>query len=286
MSHGAPEETVLADPAHPQTPLVAISDPGEVGRAEHTRADRFVIHVSNVFAWLFPILMIAICSQVVLRGMGNNQAWLDDAQWWLYGAAVLVGVAYAVTTNSHVRVDIFYDGFAPAKQRRTDIFGLAWLFLPFIIMCWDVTLDYAISSVIAREGSDSPNGLHRLYLLKVFMNLSFLLIAFATWSAYVRMLSRLTWPHWWKRLLFAFPAVWYAVQLAIWYAALGIVLAFADAENARTAGRHPFYDEIELLPGQEAKYTVILALFVTLAIIGVAYLLRDRSRDHDAAETV
>ena len=86
----------------------AIYDPGEVGRENHNRADRFVVGLSNIFAWLFPILMIAICAQVVLRQAGHNQAWLDDLQWWLYGAAVLVGVAYAVTTNSHVRVDIFY----------------------------------------------------------------------------------------------------------------------------------------------------------------------------------
>ena len=75
-----------------QTEVVAaISDPGEIGRADHNRGDRFVIRVSNLAAWLFPILMVAICAQVVLRQMGHNQAWLDDLQWWLYGAAVLMG---------------------------------------------------------------------------------------------------------------------------------------------------------------------------------------------------
>ena len=100
--------------------LIKLSDPGEVGRDEHTPADRVVVWFSNFFAWLFPILMIAICAQVVLRQMGNNQAWLDDLQWWLYGAAVLIGIAYAVTTNSHVRVDIFYDNYDARKKARTD----------------------------------------------------------------------------------------------------------------------------------------------------------------------
>jgi len=259
-------------------PIVSISDPGEVGRAEHNRGDRFVVHVSNFFAWLFPILMIAISSQVVLRGMGNNQAWLDDLQWWLYGAAVLIGIGYAVTTNSHVRVDIFYDGYPATKQRKIDVFALAWLFLPFIIMCWDVTLDYAISSVKASEGSDSPNGLHRLYLLKMFMNLSFLFIAVAIWSAYVRNLALITRPLWWRKLLYAFPAVAFVVNLIIYYSALGLVLYTTEAENARQATRHWFFDTFAIGP-EEMKYTIASALIVTIVIIAAAYVLRDKSED-------
>ncbi|MEM7488929.1 MAG: TRAP transporter small permease subunit [Pseudomonadota bacterium] len=273
MSH--PEETEHVEgPA--EAPIVAISDPGEVGRAEHIPGDRVIVQIANVFAWLFPILMVAICAQVVLRGMGNNQAWLDDAQWWVYGAAVLVGIAYAVTTNSHVRVDIFYDGFPKRKQRHIDIFGLAWLFLPFIILCWDTTLDYAISSVIADEGSDSPNGLHNLWVLKVFMNVSFLLIAAATWFAYTRYLAQITRPLWWKKLLFAFPAVAFVVNLVIYYTALGLVLLTTEAATAREATRHWFFDTFAIGP-EEMKFTVASALVVTAIIIAVAYARRDRA---------
>ena len=265
--------------------MVAISDPGEVGRATQTRGDRLIVQLGNLLAWLFPLLMIVIVAQVALRNFGRvgvgpgNQAWMDDLQWWLYGAAVLVGVGYAVTTNSHVRVDIFYDGFRPAKKRRYDLFGLAWLFLPFVILCWDITLTYALQSIASREGSSSPNGLHNLWLLKSFVNVAFLLIAAATWFAYCRLLARLTWPHWWKRLLFALPSVWFAVQLAIWYAAAGATILLTEAETLRDATRTAFFDEVELLPGQDAKITVLVALAVTLALIGLAYALRDRSKD-------
>ena len=274
-----PAETPQTAPAQSDEVIVAITDPGESGRELHNRGDRFIVNVSNVFAWLFPILVIAICSQVVLRGAGYNQAWLDDLQWWLYGAAVLIGVGYAVTTNSHVRVDIFYDNYPAPKQRKIDIFALAWLFLPFIILCWDTTLEYAISSVIAREGSDSPNGLHRLYLLKVFMNLSFLFIAAATWFAYVRMLSQLVRPLWWRKLFWAFPSVAFAVNLAIYYAALGIVLMTSEpGTTAREAVRHPFFGVLEIGP-EEMKWTVLSALIATVALIAVTYVLRDKSED-------
>ena len=158
------------------------------------------------------------------------------------------------------------------------MFGLAWLFLPFVILCWDVTLAYAIQSVASGEGSSSPNGLHGLYLLKVFVNLAFLLIAAATWFAYVRMLSRLTRPLWWRKLLYALPATAFAVNLVIYYAAFGLVLATAEpGTNARQVTRHWFFDEIELPLGQEMKITVMATLIVTALVIAAAYALRDRS---------
>jgi TRAP-type mannitol/chloroaromatic compound transport system permease small subunit len=272
-------QSIPSEPIDPEEPLVAISDPGEVGREHHSRGDRSIIHISNFFSWIYPILMIAICSQVVLRGLGHNQAWLDDMQWWLYGAAVLIGVGYAVTTNSHVRVDILYDNFAKPKQRKIDIFGLAWLFLPFIILCWDVTLSYAISSVVAGEGSDSPNGLHRLYLLKVFMNLSFVFIAAATWFAYVRYLGQLVKPLWWRKLFWAFPAVAFVVNLVIYYSALGwVMFTSEEAITARQATRHWFFDTFDIGP-EEMKFTVASALIVTVIIIAIAYVLRDKSEE-------
>ncbi len=264
--------------SEPQEVVVALYDPGEIGRAEHNRGDRFVVGVSNVVAWLFPILMVAICSQVVLRASGMNQAWLDDLQWWLYGIAVLTGVAYAVTTNSHVRVDIFFDNFAPAKQNRINIFGLVWLFLPFILLCWDLTLHYAISSVSAWEGSDSPNGLHNLWLLKVLMNAAFVLTAIAAWSAYVRLLTRLTKPVPWKKLLYAFPSTMFAVNLTVFYVLWWINRLISPAEvTNRNILKKPIFGELEI-GSQEIEYTVIISLVVTLLLIGVARL-RDRGAE-------
>ncbi|MEM6465675.1 MAG: TRAP transporter small permease subunit, partial [Pseudomonadota bacterium] len=197
--------------------IVSINDPGEVGREDHNIGDRFVVTISNLVAWAWPALMIAIVSQVILRGAGHNQAWLDDLQWWIYGIAVLIAFGYAVTTNAHVRVDIFFAGFPKERKTRIEIFGLVWLLLPFIILSWDVTFHYAVSSVLAWEGSDSPNGLHNLWILKCLMNLSFAFIGIAIWAAYVRFLEQLTDPDLWKQLLIAFPSTMFLVNLTIYY---------------------------------------------------------------------
>jgi TRAP-type mannitol/chloroaromatic compound transport system permease small subunit len=256
----------------------AIYDPGEVGRDAHTRGDRFVVQLSNIVAWIFPLLMIAICSQVVLRQLGHNQAWLDDLQWWLYGTAGLVGVAYAVTTNSHVRVDILYALFSERRKAWIDVFGLAWCFMPFVILCWDVTLGYAISSVTANEGSSSPNGLHNLWILKCLMNLAFVLTFAALCAMYVRQMRKLGEMRLGRLLLCAFPSVMFVVNLAIYYVFYVYhYVTLPEDQNPRTIARKPIFDEFEVLGIWDIKYTIVLTLVLTIALIGAA-LLRDRRR--------
>ena len=118
--------------------VTAITDPGERDRDVHLWGDRLMVNLGNIAAWLFPILMSAIVVQVFMRKAGFNQAWLDDAQWWMYGAALLTGFGYAITTDSHVRVDIFHEKFTPAKKARIEVFGLGWLLLPFLALHWQL----------------------------------------------------------------------------------------------------------------------------------------------------
>ena len=261
--------------------LVAVSDPGEIDRAEHNRGDRFVVQLSNVAAWLFPILMLAITAQVILRNSGMNQAWLDDLQWWLYGAAVLMGVGYAVTTDSHVRVDILYDNFPNDKKTRVNIFAIGWLFLPFIILSWDVTYDYAVSSVRANEGSDSPNGLHNLWILKVFMNASFVFIGIACWSAVVRNLARLHPPKLWRQLWAAFPATFLLINLSIYYGLYGVMSLLAEeGTSSRDIARGPAFGTYEF-GNYELTYTVIASLIAAPLVVLVLRAM-DSSRKSGA----
>lgn len=268
------EERTFSDPAESTT---AINDPGEVDRAEHIAGDRVVVGFANVAAWIFPILMMAICIQVVIRQLGHNQAWLDDFQWWLYGTAGLFGVAYAVTTNSHVRVDIFFALFDKKKQTRIDIFGLVWCLLPFVILCWDVTLGFALTSVAINEGSDSPNGLHKLWILKVILNLSFVLIAFAIVSVYIRQMRRLGRDRLGQLLFWALPSVAYVVNLVIYYAIYVYhYVTLPEDAHPRTISRAPVFDDFEF-GVWDLRYTIVMTVVATAILIGLA-LLRDARR--------
>ncbi|MEM9853885.1 MAG: TRAP transporter small permease subunit [Pseudomonadota bacterium] len=262
--------------------IVALSDPSEVDRAAHNRGDRAIVAIGNVVAWLFPILMLVIVAQVFLRNFGRmdigpgNQAWLDDMQWWIYGIACLIGVAYAVTTNSHVRVDILYDGFPKERQRRIDLFALGWLFLPFAIITWDVTIHYAVSSVASREGSSSPNGLHNLWILKILMNLCFIVIGCACLARLHRLLKEQGNADGWAHFFWLLPSVVLAINIALFYALWWISrITMSDLAPRAVARDGLLMGEVEFGP-YETQLTVLIALALSAALAGFLYARRAR----------
>lgn len=201
--------------------VLAITDPGDVNRESHTKIDRFVINFGNIVAWAFPLLMVAIVSQVILRASGYNQAWLDDLQWWIYGFAMVTAFGYAIVTNSHVRVDIFHQYYSPERKARIEAFACGWLLLPFLILMADVLIHYAWASIESGEGSSSPNGLHRLYILKTTLPFLFILACLAALSSMRKNIAVFSTPNLQNQLLWAFPSAvflgWRIVHYALYW---------------------------------------------------------------------
>ncbi|HAD28494.1 MAG TPA: TRAP transporter permease DctQ [Rhodobacteraceae bacterium] len=243
----------------------AITDPGEKNRAQHLWGDRLMIGIGNVVAWIFPVLMLGIVIQVVIRKMGFNQAWLDDAQWWMYGFAMLTGFGYAITTNSHVRVDIFHQHFSAQKAARIEVFALGWLLMPFLVLMIDIMCHYSWSSWVAGEGSDSPNGLHKLYLLKLSLPVLFLAAAIATWSALFRNLGILTRASVWKMVFAAFPASWFIAERAIYYVLWWLIHLTKPDIIPRKISREPLLE-----------HSTSFGLTVLLVFVLIAFTLSSR----------
>lgn len=245
--------------------ILAVSDPGEVGREHHGKIDRLMINVGNVVAWAFPLLMLAIVAQVFLRGAGHNQAWLDDLQWWIYGFAMLTGFGYAITTNSHVRVDILHQHFPPEKKARIEVAALGWLLAPFIALMADVLIHYAWASVVAQEGSSSPNGLHNVWILKLTLPILFILAGLAAWAIFRRNLEVFTSATLDKQLIWGFPTVVFLTWRIIHYIAYWVIFLTNDEVNPRRITREPFFD-----------YTLMIAFWGVIALIVVLTILNRR----------
>lgn len=206
---------------------------------QQTIFDRLVVFVSGVTGWLFPILMVAITTQVVMRKLGHNQAWLDDAQWWIYGFAMTVGFSYAITTQSHVRVDILHQSFSAAKKAKIEVFGLGWLLMPFLIIMTDVLFHYGWSSFMAGEGSSSANGLHKLYLLKLSLPALFVLAILASMSMMRRHLMTITNVRLWTFLIGMFPAAWFLAERLSYYVLWWFIRATNDDIEVRRISDEP-----------------------------------------------
>ncbi len=246
--------------------VIALSDPGERLRDEHFFIDRLIIGFGNWVAWLFPILIIAITSQVVLRKMGHNQAWLDDAQWWIYGFAMIAAFGYAITTDSHVRVDIFHQNFSVSKKAKLEIFALGWLLLPFIAIMFDIMTQYAWASWTAKEGSDSPNGLHRLYLLKMALPILLGLAALAAWSVIRRNFARFTTPTLLKTVLGAFPFCWFVIDRLVFHTFYFFIKVTQPDIKLRKISKEPLMEQT----------TITAFILLVLLIAGLWFFGRKR----------
>ncbi len=98
-----------------------------------------------------------------------------DLQWYLFSLIFLLGAAYGLNHDHHVRVDIFYSRMGKTGQAWVDLIGSLLLLIPFTILMLWVSWDPVRISWQIKEISPDPGGLPR-YPIKAVILVSFLLL--------------------------------------------------------------------------------------------------------------
>jgi len=89
--------------------------------------------VGKAFAWLIVVLMLLVVTEVFKRYVLNMPtAWVFDASNMLYGTLFMMGGAYALAHDGHVRGDFLYGRFKPRTQAALDLVLYVVFFLPGI----------------------------------------------------------------------------------------------------------------------------------------------------------
>lgn len=84
-------------------------------------------------AALVIILVVLMLYDVVLRYAFNTPTtWGNDMNTWLMGASFVLSIAYAMSTDSHVRVDLLYNEQTRPRIRYFDLIGLSLIILPTV----------------------------------------------------------------------------------------------------------------------------------------------------------
>jgi TRAP-type mannitol/chloroaromatic compound transport system permease small subunit len=98
--------------------------------------------VSGVFGWvgagLVLLLILAMSYEVVMRYVFNAPTmWAYEVAAMLMGTSFLLTIAYAMVTESHVRVDFLYARLCPRRRALVDLVGYAGFLLPVALwMTW------------------------------------------------------------------------------------------------------------------------------------------------------
>ncbi len=106
-------------------------------------------------AWLIIGLTTLVCVEVFKRYIMNMPtAWIFDASNMFYGTLFMIGGAYTLAQNGHVRGDFLYSSMKPRTQATLDLILYIAFFLPGIGALAYAGWDYAADSWRINEHSN------------------------------------------------------------------------------------------------------------------------------------
>ncbi len=87
--------------------------------------------VGRSVAWLTLLMVIVTVVIVVLRyAFDIGFIWLQESLTWLHASAFMLGIAYTLQQDAHVRVDIFYRNMSPKQRAWINGLGVVLFVMP------------------------------------------------------------------------------------------------------------------------------------------------------------
>lgn len=134
------------------------------------RLDRINEYLGRAIAFLAIVLALVVFLVVALRyGLHLSSQWLSESILYVHGSLFMLGVAYTLRHNGHVRVDVVSRRFSPKGHAVVELMGTVLLLWPVAIFLFVTAWPYVGASWSIHEGSHEPGGIPFLYLLKTLL---------------------------------------------------------------------------------------------------------------------
>jgi TRAP-type mannitol/chloroaromatic compound transport system permease small subunit len=133
----------------------------------------------RAISWLVLAMTLVICYDVTMRYLFHEgSVALQELEWHLFAVIFLLGAAYTMRHDAHVRVDIFYRGgrFTARHRATVDLLGTLLFMLPFCWLVIDGSLPFVANAYQMGEGSPDAGGLPYRFLLKGAIPFGFALL--------------------------------------------------------------------------------------------------------------
>ena len=152
-------------------------------------ANRYISRIASALVLL--ACLVSAGNALSRYGLNlSSNAWLE-IQWYMFAAMFMLGAAYTLCKNEHVRVDVIYARLSTRKQIWIDLLGgilfllpaagiLTWLSWPTFYNVW-----------VSGEMSSSAGGLIR-WPVKIFLPLGFGLLVLQGISEIIKRIAMLT----------------------------------------------------------------------------------------------
>jgi TRAP-type mannitol/chloroaromatic compound transport system permease small subunit len=156
--------------------------------------DRISVVSGRLTSWLTVVMVIVTFVIVVMRYVFDAGAvWLQESVVWMHAVVFMIGAAYTLQQDEHVRVDIFYRAMSERRRAWVDLLGTLLFLLPLCAFLGYKAWDFVAVSWQLGESSREPGGMPYPFvpLLKSVLLIMPLLLALQGVSILVRALRAL-----------------------------------------------------------------------------------------------
>lgn len=127
----------------------------------------------------------------LLAAYGRNSNSLLEAQWYMFAGMVMLGAAWTLKVNEHVRVDLLYGAVSERTRTWIDLLGGLFFLLPICGLMIYFTWPWFVQSWVTDEGSSNAGGLVR-WPVKLMLPLGFALVGLQGISEIIKCVLALT----------------------------------------------------------------------------------------------
>ncbi len=151
--------------------------------------------ISTAFGALAAGIVALACAISALNALSrylfdiSSNAFLE-IQWQMFAATFLLGAAYVLKLNEHVRVDLFYGMMSARGKLWVDVVGYLIFFFPVMVIMLEMAWPWAWASFVAGEGSANAGGLP-VWPVKFLLPIGFTLLTLQGIAEFIRRIAAL-----------------------------------------------------------------------------------------------
>lgn len=145
----------------------------------------------RIAAWLVLFACLISAGNAASRYLFSlsSNAWLE-IQWQMFSGIFLLGAAYVLQVNEHVRVDLFYGSASPRRKLWIDVIGIPlFLFPPMTVMAW-FSWSFFLTAFRTGEYSSNAGGL-LLWPVKLLLPVGLVLLLLQGAAEFIKRIAAL-----------------------------------------------------------------------------------------------
>lgn len=122
--------------------------------------DKVSAALGRAVSWLTLFMVLVTFVVVVMRYVFDaGFIWVQESVVWMHAMVFMLGAAYTLHDEEHVRVDVFYRNMSAQRRAWIDLVGVLIFLLPLcVFLAWN-SWEFVAQSWRVGESSREPGGL-------------------------------------------------------------------------------------------------------------------------------